>query len=104
MRGHDDIQIFAGNSTPSMTEAVGRFLQVPLGKSRVTRFSRSLSRSPSACARSAAVATRSDVRPKSVSSCDADTPAATRSRMIGLFRPPAAMRLPFSASAPVTLP
>ena len=39
MRGHDDIKIFAGNSNPSMTEAVGRFLQVPLGKSRVTRFS-----------------------------------------------------------------
>ena len=47
---------------------------------------------------------RSDVRPKSVTICDAETPYANRSRMIGLFNPPAAIREPFCASAPVKLP
>ncbi len=40
MRGDgDDIKIFAGNSNPAMAEAVGRFLETPLGKCRVNRFS-----------------------------------------------------------------
>ena len=39
MRGSDDIKIFAGNSNPAMTESVARFLQTPLGKCRVNRFS-----------------------------------------------------------------
>jgi ribose-phosphate pyrophosphokinase len=37
--GSDEIKIFAGNSNAGMAEAVGRHLQISLGKSRVSRFS-----------------------------------------------------------------
>src|SRR5262249_42605803 len=37
--GSEDIKIFAGNSNPAMADAVARFLQTPLGKCRVNRFS-----------------------------------------------------------------
>jgi ribose-phosphate pyrophosphokinase len=39
MRGSDEIKIFAGNSNPAMADAVARFLETPLGKCRVNRFS-----------------------------------------------------------------
>ncbi len=40
MRGDsDEIKIFAGNSNLRMAESVARFLQTPLGKCRVNRFS-----------------------------------------------------------------
>lgn len=40
MRGDsDEIKIFAGNSNQAMAEAVARFLETPLGKCRVNRFS-----------------------------------------------------------------
>jgi ribose-phosphate pyrophosphokinase len=40
MRGDsDEIKIFAGNSNAAMAAAVGRFLETPLGKCRVNRFS-----------------------------------------------------------------
>jgi ribose-phosphate pyrophosphokinase len=41
MRGasQGDIKIFAGNSNPLMAQAVARFLEAPLGKCRVNRFS-----------------------------------------------------------------
>jgi ribose-phosphate pyrophosphokinase len=39
MRGSDEIKIFAGNSNPAMAESVARFLETPLGKCRVNRFS-----------------------------------------------------------------
>ena len=39
MRGSEDIKIFAGNSNPLMADAVARFLETPLGKCRVNRFS-----------------------------------------------------------------
>jgi len=34
-----EIKIFAGNSNPALAESVGRMLEIPLGKARVTRFS-----------------------------------------------------------------
>jgi ribose-phosphate pyrophosphokinase len=37
--GSDEIKIFAGNSNPAMAESVARFLETPLGKCRVNRFS-----------------------------------------------------------------
>lgn len=37
--GSSEIKIFTGNSNRPLAEAVSRFLQTPLGRSRVTRFS-----------------------------------------------------------------
>ena len=37
--GSEGIKIFTGTSNPGMAEAVARFLETPLGKCRVSRFS-----------------------------------------------------------------
>ena len=55
-----------------------------------------------ALARNAAVATRLLVRPKSVINCDRVRPPAARSYTIGLFRFPAAMRVPSFGSTAVS--
>ena len=39
IRNSDEIKIFAGNANLPMAEAVARFLETPLGKCRVNRFS-----------------------------------------------------------------